>query len=80
MDIQTLSFIFGWCAIINMAFTLFWLGAFMLMPKATIKLQQKAFNIDKNSILKYNYLLIGLFKILNILFFVTPWLVLQGLL
>lgn len=52
----------------------------MLMPKATIKLQQKAFNIDKNSILKYNYLLIGLFKILNILFFVTPWLVLQGLL
>ena len=77
MDYQTLSFILGWCAIINMAFITFWFGSLMRLPNFTIKLHQKIFHIDENSVFKYNYLLIGLFKILNILLFVTPWLVIQ---
>ena len=77
MDLQTLSFILGWCAIINMAFITLWFGSLILLPNVTIKLHPKIFHLDKNSVLKYNYLLIGLFKILNVLLFVTPWLALQ---
>jgi len=77
MHLELLISVLGWCAVINFSILVFWAAFIMFAADLTINLQQRFFDLDKNSILKYNYLLMGFFKLLTLMFFVVPWSVLH---
>ncbi len=79
MHIELLISVLGWCAVVNFGFLLFWAGFMVFATDLTIRLQQTFFDIDKATIFRYNYLLMGFFKLLTLMFFVVPWCVLHVL-
>ncbi|MEY8205706.1 MAG: hypothetical protein RPR40_11645 [Bermanella sp.] len=77
MHLELLIAVLGWCAVINLALLLLWAIFIMLAADVTVSLQQRFVDLDKSSILKYNYLLMGFFKLSTLMFFVVPWAVLH---
>ena len=77
MHLELLISVLGWCAVINFSFLLFWAIFVIFTADFMVSLQQKFFNLDKNSIIKYNFLLLGFFKLSTFMFFVVPWAVLH---
>lgn len=66
----------GYCALVNIGVILIWFISILVARDAILNLHSKIFMIPAEEILPIHYKLIGQFKLLNILFFITPWLVL----
>ncbi|MCA9004252.1 MAG: hypothetical protein KDA70_03185 [Planctomycetaceae bacterium] len=76
MDLQSLTAFFMWCTIVNGSILIVWVLIFLLAPEmvyrsqnAWIKLPQESFNVIM-------YCMIGLFKLLFLVFNAVPYLAL----
>ncbi len=76
MDIQTLITFFTWCTILNLTVFLFWTAIFMFIPESTYRTQSKWFPISRENYNLVYYSFLGLFKIVFLVFNVTPLLTL----
>ena len=76
MDIQTLRTFFMWCTIINGSVFLIWTIFFITTPNLIYRLQNKLFPIPRENydIILYSFL--GLFKLIFIVFNLTPYIAL----
>ncbi|WP_417388613.1 DUF6868 family protein [Gimesia sp.] len=76
MDLQALTSFFMWCTIVNGSILIVWVLIFLLTPEmvylsqnAWIKLPRESFNVIM-------YCMIGLFKLLFLVFNAVPYLAL----
>ncbi len=69
----------GWCAFICSCVLLFWTLFMSIGTDFIVSMQQKFFDLDRTSIIKYNYLLMGFFKLSTLMLFIVPWAVLRFL-
>jgi len=76
MDLQPLITFFTWCTIINLVVFLCWTAIFMFIPESTYRIQSKWFPISRENYNLVYYSFLGLFKIVFLVFNVTPLLAL----
>lgn len=76
MTIQTLTSFFMWCTIINGGILLLWTSIFMLMPDLVYRLQSRWFPISRDNFNIIFYSFLGLFKLMFLVFNVTPFIAL----
>lgn len=73
MDIQTLTSFFMWCVIINGALLIFSTLVMMLMPNFVYRVQSRWFPVPRQTFDVVIYGFLGLFKVLFIVFNITPY-------
>ncbi len=73
MELQKLTTFFMWCTIINAVLLIFSTAMFMLMPNIAYSMHATIFSIPKESIGVAVYSLIGVYKILFIVFNLVPY-------
>lgn len=76
MDIQTLTTFFMWCTIFNAGILLLWTVFFLFAPDLVYRTQKAWFPIPRETFNVVIYALIGLFKIVFIVFSLVPYLAL----
>lgn len=76
MDIQALTDFFKWCTIINGSILIIWSVLCMSVPNSVYKIQARWFPIQREPFDLSIFYFLGLFKILFIVFNVTPFLAL----
>lgn len=76
MEIQTATRFFLWCTIIDGGLLLFWTGACLLAPDRVYRIQNRFFPMPRATYNTVMYVFIGAFKLLVIVFNVTPLLAL----
>ena len=73
MDIQALTAFFMWCTIINGALLFLSAMLFALAPGWIYRMQSKWYPVSEESFNRTYYSFLGLFKVLFIIFNVTPY-------
>ena len=73
MDIQTLTTFFKWCTIINGALLVIWTIMFMMVPDLVYRMQNKWFPIPRETFNVIFYSILGLFKIVFLVFSAVPY-------
>lgn len=73
MDIQTLTTFFMWCTVINGGLLVLWTTMCMLAPNLVYRIQSKWFPISRETFDVVIYSFLGLFKIVFLVFNVTPY-------
>ncbi len=73
MDIQTLTAFFMWCTILNGALLTLWVAMFMLAPDFVYRTQSRWFPVPRETFDLTFYAFLGLFKIIFLVFNVTPY-------
>ena len=73
MDIQTLTTFFMWCTIINGALFVLSAAMCMLVPGFVYRMQSKLFPLPRETYDLAMYSFLGLFKVLFLIFNVTPF-------
>ena len=76
MDVSTLTAFFGWCSLINGALLLwssFWI---LVAPDLTYRIQSWFFKLSRETFDSSIYGLLGVFKILFLVFNLVPWIAL----
>lgn len=76
MDMQVLTNFFMWCTIINGGVLILLTLGTMFLPNIVYKSQYKWFPLQRDTYNAIMYLFIGLFKVIFIVFNLTPFLVL----
>jgi hypothetical protein len=66
----------GYCGLINIGILAFWFASNLLGGEAIINFHSRLFGSSSEKILLVQYQLMGMFKLLNFMFFLVPWLVL----
>jgi hypothetical protein len=77
MDIQKLTRFFMWCSIINGAILILSVIGIVLGPDFGLSLQSKLFHIPRETLNLALYLFLGVFKIVWLVFNVTPYVTLR---
>ena len=77
MDIQKLTRFFMWCSIINGAILILSVIGIVLGPDFGHSLQSKLFHIPRETLNLALYLFLGVFKIVWLVFNVTPYVALR---
>ena len=72
MDIQTLTKFFMWCTIINGVLLLLWTIMLILAPTLVYRTQNKWFPMPQETFNVTIYSFLGMFKIVYLIFNVTP--------
>jgi len=73
MDIETMTRFFMWCTIINGGILILWSIFFLLTPDFVYRLQNRFFPIARETYNLIIYSLLGVFKILFLVFSVVPY-------
>ena len=76
MDIQRLTTFFKWCTIMNGALLVIWTTMCILAQDLVYRTQSKWFPIHRETFNVVMYSFLGLFKIVFLVFNVTPYLAL----
>lgn len=76
MDISTLTSFFMWCTIINGGLMIYSSLIIMLAPDWIYRMQSKWFPLPRETFNAIIYSYLGLFKVLFLLFNVTPYIAL----
>jgi hypothetical protein len=76
VDLELLRHFFGWCAVINLAFLLWWFAFLVFAQNWVYRIHCKFTAISKEQFLAIHYAGMGLFKLMILLFCVTPYLAL----
>ena len=76
MTIDAFTEFFKWCTLINGSLLLLWSLVFMLFPKFVYTLHSRWFPIAEEQHRVVMYAFLGLFKLLFIVFNLTPYLAL----
>jgi len=77
MDIHTLSAFFKWCSIINGVLLILTVLMIMLSPNFVYSMQSHFFAISREAFDETIYELIGLYKILFLVFNLVPYVALR---
>jgi hypothetical protein len=77
MSIEVLRALLGWCTLINFAVLLVWFLAFLTCSKQILALHRHWVDIDESTMKMVNYGLMGLFKLLILMFNLGPYLALR---
>ncbi|MBI4860210.1 MAG: hypothetical protein HY815_08100 [Candidatus Riflebacteria bacterium] len=77
MTAQVMRDVLFWCSIVNLGILLVWFFAFTLAHDWLYRLHRLWFTISKENFDVLIYLLIGMFKILWLMFNVVPYLALR---
>lgn len=77
MTIEVFRSILAWCTLINMGLLSIWLLFFIFAHDWLYKLHGKWFEFSVERFDSIHYCLLGLFKILIIMFMLVPYLVLR---
>lgn len=72
-DLQTLTTFFMWCTIINGALLLLWISLCAAAPNLVYKTQSLWFPLPRETFDAIIYSFLGLFKIVYLVFNVTPY-------
>ncbi len=73
MNIQTLTMFFMWCTIINGGILVLWAMIFLFASDFVFRIHSKWFPIPRDTYNLVIYALIGMFKIVFIVFNVVPY-------
>ncbi len=73
MDIQTLTTFLMWCTIINGSLLLLWIAFCVFVPDLVYRTQSIFFPIPRETFDVVIYSFLGLFKIVFLVFNVTPY-------
>lgn len=76
MTIETLTTLLGWTAIINIVFLLVSFFAVIAFKRGVISIHQKLFDVNEAELNRYYFSYLGQFKLLNLVFFVAPYIAL----
>ena len=76
MTIEGIRATLMWAFVLNYVFLLFWAGMFILAGDWMFRLHERWFPMSRQAFNIIHYAGIGLYKILIILFVLTPWLAL----
>ncbi len=76
MEIHTLTAFFLWCTILNGGLFLLWMLSYGFAPDLVYRLQNRWFPMPREQFNQLFYVFMGLFKILYLVFNVTPLLAL----
>jgi hypothetical protein len=68
--------ILGYCGLINIGILIFWFASNILGGAAVIDFHTRLFGSTSEKIMLVQYQLMGMYKLLNFMFFLVPWLVL----
>ena len=79
MTLELMEKIFCNIFLINFVFSLFWASMILGFSDWAYNLHLKFFDIDKKDWFQINYVLMGFYKIMLILFVLAPWLALKML-
>jgi len=79
MEKSEVLHLLGWCSLIYMLILTLWSAMFLLARKWLYGLHSKWFSMPEETFNSINYALIGFFKIMLIMFFLIPYLVLRGI-
>ena len=66
----------GYCGLINIGILAFWFASNLLGGEAVINWHTRLFGSSSEKIMLVQYQLMGMYKLLNFMFFLVPWLVL----
>lgn len=77
MRIEDLCVMLGWSTIINLTILLFWFSFFYLAHDIIFKIHNSCFKISIEKFNSYHYLSMGFFKIIIVVFNITPYLALR---
>ncbi len=77
MTIETLTELFGWITIINMGLLMVTTVMILLMKGVAIKMHSKMFAIEEKDLNRMYFQYLGNFKILVIVFNLTPYIALK---
>ena len=77
MNLEALQSFFGWCLVINYAVLLLWVLAYIAGGGAIMARQATLFRIDEDELRRLHCQLMGVFKILIMIFCLAPWLALH---
>ncbi len=72
-ELQTLTAFFMWCTIINGALLLLWISLCAIAPDLVYKTQKLWFPLPRDTFDIIIYAFLGLFKIIYLVFNVTPY-------
>lgn len=76
MYVRELTRFFMWCTIINGGLLALWSIAWMTMPGLVYKTQERFFPVSRETFTVVFYGFLGVFKIIYLVFNVTPFIVL----
>ena len=76
MDIQALTSFFMWCTVIDGGILIAWTLLFAFAPDRVYRLQNRFFPIHRETYNAVVYSLLGLFKVLFLVFNLVPYLAL----
>ncbi len=79
MDLEIVRSILAWCALVNIGLLLVWILLFIMVHDWIYRLHSMWFKISKQQFDSIHYMLIGAFKIITIMFFLIPYLVIRHL-
>lgn len=77
MDIETLGSFFMWGTIINAIILVVATLVFLARRRFISGLHSRMFDISENQVLHGVYIVLGIYKFMILLFFVTPWIALS---
>lgn len=77
MSIEAITSILAWCALINIALLSVWLLLFIFAHDWMFKLHSKWFVLSLDKFDAIHYSLLGAYKLITIMFFLIPYLVLR---
>ncbi|MFY0639575.1 MAG: hypothetical protein JXR16_00920 [Bermanella sp.] len=75
MNTELIS-VLGYCGLINMGILVFWFAALLLGGEFMMNFHTRLFGASSEKIMLVHYQLMGMYKLLNFMFFLVPWLVL----
>lgn len=77
MNVESVSAFLMWCTVINGSLLVFWTCACILLPDTVYQLQSKWFAIPREKYDLVMYSLLGLFKVMFLIFNLVPYLAIQ---
>ncbi len=77
MDWRKLTQVLGWCSLINCALLVLTINACVFGPDFVLDLQSSLFGIPRASVNTAMYLLIGMYKVLWLVFNIVPYVALK---
>lgn len=77
MDLTLITAFIGWCLVINTALLLFSTVAITVMQNAICRVHGKMFSIDVKELPKYYFTYLANFKLLVLIFNLTPYIALK---
>lgn len=79
MDIEFARSVLGWCSLVHVGLLTVWFLVFSTAHDSMHRFHGKWFMLSAEEFDRTHYMLMGMYKLVTVLFFLVPYLVLRGL-